>query len=115
MKSCKGNSKKEIERILKHINTVIPGFSYFIEQYTKINYGKSFWWNILSSDFIEAYKILLEYYSYRDEEVYFVLYEILRPLLKNNIRLISEVINNLKNKDYRKVSEILRKTTKLYL
>ncbi len=115
MQGYKRINRKEIDRILKHINTVMPGFSYFIEQFTKINYNKSFWWDVLSKDFIEAYRILLEYYSYREEEVHFVLYEILRPLLNNNIRLISEILNSLKNRDYRRAIEIIKNTTRLYI
>ncbi len=114
MQGYKRINRIEIERIFRHINTVMPGFSYFIEQFTKINYNKSFWWDVLSNDFIEAYKILLEYYSNREEEVHYALYEILRPLLNNNIGLISEVLNSLKNRDYRRAIEIIRNTTRLY-
>jgi len=106
--------RDEIERVLKHLNRVMPGFTYFIEQYTRINYNRSFWWDVFSNDFIEAYRILLEYYSYREEEVQFIVYEILKPLLNNNIRLISEVLNNLKNKDYRRALEIINSCTSLY-
>ncbi len=103
-------NNKVVERVIRHLNSVVPGFAYFIDQYTRINYGKSFWWDIFPSDFITAYNILLEYYSYREDEANFILYEILKPMLNNNLKAISDIIQYIRDKKYDKALNIIVNT-----
>ncbi len=104
-KSCL--DKTVVVAIIRYLERVSPGLAFMIDQYARYNYGKSFWWDILLEDIGEAFKILREFYSYRDEHYQFMVYEILRVIVNNNMVLFYRVVDLLEKGDINELEKLI--------
>ncbi len=120
-----GGGKKDKERNMRHhglipeyvvryvieqLEITIPGFTYMIERFTMMNYGKSFWNDVFPFDLIEAYKIIKEYFGLRNDMARTVMYEILRLML-NNLAMVYRLMDAIESN---KVDEVISTIKRYY-
>ncbi len=98
-----------IKHLITYMESISPGIVFMLEQYYRYNYSedRSLWYDVLANSPGEFIKVVREYYDIRMEYGEFIIYEILRAILRNDVLKVGEIMELIRKGKFSDINKLV--------